>query len=117
MKIRWRTAVCRLFTDDRIVPIFIAATLAMFAILLLWILSPLYGGQPGEIFQGIYIEATGAAMDIIVFGVVLALLVYWTNRRRERTLDIARQIELIDDFKKWNADEARLPDCWRTQET
>ncbi len=30
-----------------------------------------------EIFRGIYIEATGAAIDIIVFGVVLALSIYW----------------------------------------
>ena len=107
MKIPWSTAVRRLFSDGRIVPIFIAATLALLAILLLWTLSPLYSGQPGEIFRGIYIEATGAAMDIIVFGIVLALFVYYTNLRRERTLDIARQKELIDDFKKWNVDEAR----------
>ena len=107
MKIRWRAAARRLFSDDRIVPIFISSILAMLVILSLWILSHLYSGQPGEIFRGIYIEATGAAMDIIVFGVVLALLIYWADRRRERTLDIARQKELIDDFKKWNADEAR----------
>lgn len=70
-------------------------------------LSPWYQGQPGEILRGIYIEATGAAMDIVVFGFVLALLVYWTNRRREHALEIARHKELFDDFKKWDADEAR----------
>ena len=93
MKIRWRTAVRRLFPDYRIVPIFIAAILAVLVILSLLVLSRLYSGQPGEIFRGIYIEATGAAMDIIVFGIVLALLMYWADRHRERTLDIARQKE------------------------
>ncbi|MDE0150821.1 MAG: pentapeptide repeat-containing protein [Rhodospirillaceae bacterium] len=107
MRNRWRAAVHNILSDDRLVPILIAAVLAVLVILILWALSPWYEGQPGEILRGIYIEATGAAMDIVVFGFVLALLVYWTNRRRERALEIARHKELIDDFKKWDADEAR----------
>ena len=107
MSDRWRAAVRNTLSDDRLVPILIAAVLAALVIFIVWALSPWYEGQPGEILRGIYIEATGAAMDIVVFGFVLALLVYWTNRRRERALDIARQTELIDDFKKWSADEAR----------
>ena len=107
MRKRWRAAIRNILSDDRLVPIVIAAVLAVVVILMLLAFSPWYGGQPGEILRGIYIEATGAAMDIVIFGFVLALLVYWTNRRRERAAEIARHRELIDDFKKWNADEAR----------
>lgn len=103
----WSVTTRSILSDNRLVPVLIAAGLAGLAILSLWALSPLYEGQPGEIFQGIYIEATGAAMDIVIFGFVLALLAYMADRRRERITDIARQKELIDDFKKWNADEAR----------
>ena len=42
-------------------------------------------------------------MDIVVFGILLAFLTSMTERRRE----ITRQMELIDDFKKWDSDEAR----------
>ncbi len=83
MRNRWRTAVRSILSDNRLVPIIIAAALTLLAILILWALSPWYGGQPGDILRGIYIEATGAAMDIVVFGFILVLLAYWTNRRRE----------------------------------
>lgn len=103
----WRLSSRYILSEDRLAPILIAAILAVLTILFLWALSSWYGGQPGEILRGMYIEATGAAMDIVVFGIILALMGYWTNRRCERASDIARQRELIDDFKKWNTDEAR----------
>ena len=102
-----RAALRKIRPEHRLVPIFIAAALAVIVALVLWSLSPWYGEHPGEISRGIYIEATGALMDIVVFGFVLALLALWTNRRRERSLSITRQKELVDDFKKWDADEAR----------
>lgn len=89
-------------------PILTAAGLAILVALILWTVSSRYGGNAGEILRGMYIEATGAVMDIVVFGVVLALMGLWTNRSRERHADIGRQRELIDDFKKWNVEEARL---------
>ncbi len=102
-----RAALRKIRPEDRLVPIIIAAALAVILALVLWFLSTWYGEHPGEISRGIYIEATGALMDIVVFGFVLALLALWTNRRRERSLSITRQKELVDDFKKWDADEAR----------
>ena len=68
-----------------------AAAIAVVIILLLWGLSGWYGGAPGEIFRGIYIEAGGAVMDIVVFGIIFAVLAALTSRRRE----ITRQMELI----------------------
>ena len=42
-------------------------------------------------------------MNIVVFDIILTLLAAMTSRRRE----IPGQMELIDDYKKWNADEVR----------
>ena len=44
-------------------PIPTATAIAGVIILLLWVISGWYGGAPGEIFRGIYIEAGGAVMD------------------------------------------------------
>ena len=84
-------------------PIPMATAFAGVIILLLWVFSGWYGGAPGEIVRGIYIEAGGAVMDIVIFGVILALLVDMTSRHR----DVTRQLELIDDYKKWDSAEAR----------
>ena len=84
-------------------PVPMAIAIAAILILLLWILSGWYGGAPGEILRGIYIEAGGAVMDIVVFGIVIA----WLTSRRSQDQQITRQMELIDDYKKWNSDEAR----------
>lgn len=89
-------------------PIVIAGVLAISVVFVLWAVSPWYGGSAGEILRGVYIEATGAVMDMVVFGVVIALMAVWTEQRRERDADIERQRELIDDFKKWNVEEGRL---------
>ena len=56
-----------------------------------------------DIFQGIYIEASGAVMDIVVFGIIIA----WLTSRKDQNQEITRQMELIDDYKKWDSDEAR----------
>lgn len=104
----WRRGALRkLPSEERAMPIMIAAAIAIVTIAIILSFSTWYSEKHGEILPGVYIEATGAVMDIVVFGIVLALLSLWTNRNRERTLDITRQKELIDDFKKWNSDEAR----------
>lgn len=84
-------------------PIPTATTIAGVIILLLWVISGWYGGAPGEILRGIYIEAGGAVMDVVIFGIILAVLADMTSRRR----DVTRQMELIDDYKKWDSAEAR----------
>ena len=57
-----------------------------------------------EFWKGVFIEFTGMMFDIAVFGVLIVLFLRLTERRRE----IHRQQEIIDDFKKWNSDEARF---------
>ena len=42
-------------------------------------------------------------MDLLVFGVVIGVVIVRRDRRRE----IRSQQELIDDFKKWDSEEAR----------
>ncbi len=108
MKGWWCATLHKIRSEDRLVPILIAAGFAIVVVLMLLFISPWYGGEPGEVFRGLYIEATGAVMDIVVFGFILAGLTLWTTRSRERGLEIARQKELIDDFRKWNVDEARF---------
>jgi uncharacterized protein YjbI with pentapeptide repeats len=54
-------------------------------------------------WPGVLVEFNGMLLDIIVFGLLIAAFARSTERRRE----IKRQSEIIDDFKKWNSDEAR----------
>ena len=102
-----RAALKKVGPEYGLGPILIAAMLAVLVAVILCLLVPWYGEPPREIFKGMYIEAFGAVMDIFVFGVVIALMVLRTNHGREHAQSIVRQSELIDDFKKWNADEAR----------
>ena len=83
-------------------PIWFPTLLAIFLLASLYFLGNWYDDFSG-MHQGVYVEAVGATMDIIVFGVIIALFVF----SRDRRLEISRQMELIDDFKKWNSDEAR----------
>lgn len=83
-------------------PIAIAAVIAVIAAICLYTVRGLYAKSSG-MFQGIYVEAIGATMDIVVFGIVIAAF----DLVRRRRLEISQQIELIDDFKKWDSDEAR----------
>ena len=57
----------------------------------------------GETWQGVFIEIAGAVMDLVVFGVVIGVVVVRRDRRRE----MRSHQELIDDFKKWDSEEAR----------
>ena len=99
----WSSLRKKIRAVDWFGPIPIAIAIATVLVLLLRVLAGWYGGAHGDILRGIYIEAGGAVMDIVVFGIVLAVLAAMTSRRRE----ITRQMELIDDYKKWDSDEAR----------
>lgn len=54
--------------------------------------------------QGVYVEAWGSVVDILLVGVVLTLFSRGLTRKRE----ISRHREQIDDFKKWDDVEGRL---------
>ena len=69
----------------------------------LWSLRQDYFGF-GEINQGIYIEAWGTVFDILLIGIILTFFTFV----RDRTERIKRYLEEIDDFKKWDSEEARL---------
>ena len=53
--------------------------------------------------QGLYVEAAGAMFDILLFGVIIAFFIFLRDRRKA----IERHQEEIDDFKKWDSEEAR----------
>ena len=55
-------------------------------------------------WPGIFIEFNGMLFDVVVFGIVIAFFVRATERRRE----VRRQQEIIDDYKKWDSDEAKF---------
>lgn len=59
--------------------------------------------QGKELGQGAFIEATGAMMDLVIFGLFIAAVA----GRRERYREIRSHEELIEDFKKWESEEAR----------
>ncbi len=55
-------------------------------------------------FDQIWPEVGGMALDVFVI-----LIVYETHQgRRAHKAEIARQHEIIDDYKRWDADEGRL---------
>lgn len=83
-------------------PVVFASCLVAIAVVMLTVLRGLYDGWDG-LLQGVFIEATGATMDLAVFGILIALVA----GRRERKREISIQEELIDDFKKWGSEEAR----------
>ena len=83
-------------------PVVFASCLVVIAIVMLSLLRIWYDGWDG-LWQGVFVEATGATMDLAVFGILVALVA----ARRERNREIGTQEDLIDDFKKWDSDEAR----------
>jgi uncharacterized protein YjbI with pentapeptide repeats len=58
----------------------------------------------GQIGQGIYVEAWGTVFDILVVGIILTIFTINRDRREK----INRYLDEIDDFKKWDNEEARL---------
>ena len=97
----WRSLRKKIRTVKWLSPIFTAAITALVIAVLLLVFLPWYG-DPSEFIRGIYIEAGGAVMDIVVFGIIIA----WLTSKTSQNQEIARQMELIDDYKKWDSDEA-----------
>ena len=83
-------------------PVVFALWLVAIAVVMLTLLRGWYDGWDG-LWQGVFVEATGATMDLAVFGILIALVA----GRRERNREIRSQEDLIDDFKKWGSEEAR----------
>jgi uncharacterized protein YjbI with pentapeptide repeats len=54
--------------------------------------------------ENVFVEAHGLLFDLIVFGVILELY----NRRQKKIVDIHRNEEIINDYKKWNSVEGNL---------
>ena len=79
-----------------------ALILFVLMVIVLFVVGKSYVDKEG-MWEGVYVEAAGATMDIVIFGIIIAILV----RLRERNREISRQEELIDDFKKWDSEEAR----------
>ncbi|RWQ64603.1 pentapeptide repeat-containing protein [Mesorhizobium sp.] len=70
---------------------------------ILFIVRPYFGDIP-TIEQGIYVEAWGTIFDLFFVG----LLLTWFALRRDRKQNIERYSEEIDDFKRWDSDEAHV---------
>ena len=79
---------------------------AAVVVLLLVILIPLWSSYSdfSELIRGIYVAAWGTFFDVLIAGFVLVLFAVWRRRRES----IERYIEEIEDFKKWDNEEARL---------
>lgn len=82
------------------IPPLVVLVVLVAVLLLLW---DAYG-RFDDIQRGIYVEAWGTVFDIVVVGLILSLFTI-ARDRRER---INRYLEEIDDFKKWDNEEARL---------
>lgn len=75
--------------------------LGLFSVVTLyWIRPELQGG----FWSGLFVEFNGMLFDIVVFGVLISLFMRATERRRE----VRRQQEIVDDYKKWDSEEARF---------
>jgi len=87
-------------------PLPISAAL-LCALIVLGVLAALYLVFPGlrpDYWAGVYVEATGFLFDLLFFGVALALILRWQDRKHT----IARYQEEVQDFKRWSTDEGRL---------
>ena len=98
---RRMSAARRQVSEWRDHPVVFASCLVVIAVVMLTLLRGWYDDW-GGFWQGVFVEATGATMDLAVFGILIALVV----RRRERNQEISTQEKLIDDFKKWDSEEA-----------
>ncbi len=56
------------------------------------------------IWANLFVEFGGAIFDILIFGVLLAAVTFCSRRKQ----DIARQCETIEDYKRWDSEEARF---------
>lgn len=101
---RLARALKRLRDPGSPLPIWVAslAALAVFAILtvLYLTISDLRQGY----WPGAYVEATGFFLDLLFFGVALATIIHWRDRRHA----LQRHQEEIQDFKRWDTEEGRL---------
>lgn len=55
-------------------------------------------------WPNLFVEFGGAIFDILIFGIFLAVVTAHYSRKQE----IARQHEIIEDYKRWDSDEARF---------
>lgn len=85
-------------------PIALAISSAVVLVSLLVGLYFVFPGVGDGLAQGVYVEATGFLLDLLFFGVVLAFVLRWQDKRQS----ILRYLEEIQDFKRWNTDEGRL---------
>jgi len=76
--------------------------LLLFSLVLVMLLYLSFSGLREGYFQGIFVEFAGMIFDIVVFG----LLIAFVAKRQTARDEIRRQQEIIDDFKRWNSEEA-----------
>jgi uncharacterized protein YjbI with pentapeptide repeats len=84
-------------------PVWLAIVLAVLLLTPLLILRTAFP-RFDELNKGIYLAAWGTFLDMLLVAVILAIY----ENRRNRHERIERQIEEIDDYKKWDCEEARL---------
>ncbi|MCZ0944152.1 MAG: ankyrin repeat domain-containing protein [Gammaproteobacteria bacterium] len=99
---RWAGSGSRWLEDWVDPQVRFVATVAAIGFAVMWIVGRWYGAWD-DFWKGVYIEGTGALLDLVVIGIIIGLIV----GRRERKRQIQNQQELIDDFKKWDSEEAR----------
>lgn len=87
-------------TADRQVALISVLVVVGFAV---WGVAGRRFGAWTEIWQGVYVEAAGALMDLVVFGIIIGIALALRERKRQ----IRSHQELINDFKKWDSEEGR----------
>ena len=81
-------------------PIYISLALLALFIVIIPIAMGIYTSLKEGYWSGVFIEFHGMIFDIAVFGIVIAAFTKSINRR----LEMQRQQEIIDDYKKWNSE-------------
>ena len=80
-----------------------AAALVVAAAAAWWVVGEHSEWAWDDTWHGVFIEAAGAVMDLVVFGIVIGVVVGRRNQKRE----IRSHQALIDDFRKWDSEEGR----------
>lgn len=94
----------RLLHPESLLPIWVASVCALFVLAILVTLYVTIPELRPEYWAGAYVEATGFLFDLLFFGVALAIIIHWRDRKHT----IQRYQEEIQDFKRWNTEEGRL---------
>ena len=82
----------------------ISMVLLIVGTVIIFVLFKLSPAMRDNYFQGLFVEFSGMIFDIFIFGILISLYARITSKYKE----IEHQLQIIDDYKKWDSTEGKL---------